>query len=376
MKVLIIPDSFKGSLTSMEVCQIVKDAFLKVNPHLLVHILPMADGGEGTVEALVINTKGRFVQCEVQDPLGRHIQATYGILGDRKTAVIEMAEASGLPLLKSDERNPLKTSSFGTGQLILDALNNDCSRIIIGLGGSSTNEGGTGMLQALGVEFYGENNCLLKGIGDNLIRIKKIDMTNIDKRLKNVEIDVACDVKNTLTGINGATFVYSRQKGATEDMQKYLESGMENYAKLLKEISGIDIDNLPGTGAAGGMGAGLMGILGARITPGFDLISNTLQVEELIKNEKFDLIITGEGQINHQTIFGKLPYGIARLGKKYQIPVIALAGSIESGYENLYEEGLTSALSIVSGPMDLSYSMEHADQLLYDSAVRLMKVLS
>jgi glycerate 2-kinase len=376
MKVLIIPDSFKGSLTSMEVCQVVEAAFLNVNPNLLVHKLPMADGGEGTVEALVINTNGRFILCEVQDPLGRLKQATYGILGDGKTAVIEMAEASGLPLLKIDERNPMKTSSYGTGQLILDALNNNCSRIIIGLGGSSTNEGGIGMLQALGVEFYGNNNNVLMGIGQNLINIRKIDITNLDDRLKNVRIDVACDVKNTLTGINGATFVYSHQKGATIEMQNHLESGMENYAKLLEELSGLEIDNIPGTGAAGGMGAGLMGILGARMTPGFELISNILQVEELIKNEKFDLIITGEGQINHQTIFGKLPYGIARLGKKYQIPVIALAGSIEKGYDNLYEEGLTSALSIVTGPMDLSYAMEHAEQLLYDSAFRLMKMLS
>lgn len=373
MKILVSPDSFKGSLTAIKFCNSVEKIFLENYPEDTIDKVPMADGGEGTVEALVNNTEGKYVSCEVEDPLGRIITTVYGILGDEKTAVIEMASSSGLTLIKKEEYNPMLTSTFGTGQLILDAIERGCTNIILGIGGSATNEGGTGMLSALGVQFLDKHGVRLKGRGCDLEHIEYIDTSELNKKVADVQFNVACDVDNPLLGENGATMIYGFQKGADLDMQKKLEKGMCIYAKHLEKLTGEKIHEMPGAGAAGGLGAGLLGLLEAKLESGFELISKVIKLEEKINKGKYDLIFTGEGQMNYQTTRGKLPQGIAKLGKKYNVPVIAIVGSLGEGYKELYLDGLTSVFSIVNGPISLEDAMENAEVLLYDIIVRIMR---
>lgn len=381
MRVLIAPDSFKGSLSAEQVAKSIKrgieqacQATSQKNEEWLIDICPMADGGEGTVDALVYNTGGQKIKSVVNDPLGRSIVAEYGILGDKTTAIIEMAAASGLPLLTAEERNPLQTSSYGTGQLIADALSRGCRSLLIGIGGSATNDGGMGMLAALGYRFLDADGRVLTSCGRHLQEIKTIDERGALPVLKAARFRVACDVDNPLLGEKGATAVYGPQKGADSAMVKQLEQGMNNYATVIEEYLGRVVRQVPGAGAAGGLGAGLLAFLGAELVSGFSLVSQTVDLPGQVRRGNYQLLITGEGQMNHQTLHGKLPYGISQLGVENRIPVIAFVGGLGEGYEAMYDAGLTSVFSLVSSPMSLKTAMHHSDQLLTSVVERVFRM--
>jgi glycerate kinase len=372
MKILIAPDKFKGSLSAFEVADNIEKGILKVFPKAIVVKVPMADGGEGTVESLVDATGGKIIKTNVKDPLFRDIESFYGILGDGKTAVIEMAAASGLYLLKDYERNPMITTTYGTGQLIKDALDRGCRRFIIAIGGSATNDGGAGMATALGVKFYDKDGIEIGLGGGELSKIYSIDTSNIDDRLKECEFIVACDVANPLIGENGASRVYGPQKGATKEMVEVLDKNLEHYGKLLEKYFNKKIIDVPGSGAAGGLGAGLMAFLNAQLKNGIEIIIETLKLEEKIKEA--DIVISGEGKIDFQTAFGKTISGIAKLCKKHNKPLIVIAGTVED-IENLYEIGVSSIFSIVEKPMSLEDAIKNAPTLLEKSAERIFRLI-
>ncbi|MCK5763306.1 MAG: glycerate kinase, partial [Clostridiales bacterium] len=353
MKILLAPDSFKENLTAVEFCDIAEKGILEIIPDAKVTKLPLADGGEGTVEAFVVSGRGETVETIVLGPRLDSITATYGYLKESKTAVIEMSAASGLPLLDMESRNPMETSTYGTGQLILDALDKGCEKIVLGIGGSATNDCGIGMIEALGAKLFNSKGEKISSNGRGLLELDKIDVDNLDKRLKNIEITVACDVDNPLYGLNGAAYVYAPQKGADSEMVKLLDLGLRNFAKVIKRDFDKDVTKIPGAGAAGGLGAGLVGVLNAELRSGFDIIDEVLRIEKLIMKSKFDLIITGEGQINNQTISGKLPIRIAKLGKQYNAPTIAIVGSIGDISDEVYTSGIVSIFSIIDKPMTL-----------------------
>jgi len=375
-KILVAPDSFKGSLSAEQVCLITKEAINSLDDKALVDLCPMADGGEGTVEAVVFNKKGRMVTCQVEGPLGELTLASYGLANDDKTAIMEMAQASGITLVEADKRDPLKTSTIGVGQMIKDALDRGCREILLGIGGSASNDGGSGMLSALGFKFLDKKGNSLIGNGDNLGKIHTIDISAADPRLKDIKIYVACDVDNPLVGQRGATYVYGPQKGASGLTLEYLEKGMMNYAAKVLATTGMDVANLKGAGAAGGLGAGLVAFLGAKLESGFKMVSQAVGLESLIQEGSYDLIITGEGQINDQTLHGKLPYGVAQLGKKYKVPVVGIVGSIGSGYEPILGEGMVGVFSILKSPMSLEAAMVASDHLLKDTVKRVYNFFS
>ncbi len=325
-KVAIAPDSFKGSMTGMQAAACIEEGLKRSLSGLSCRSIPMADGGEGTVQAIVDATGGKFVKRTVGDPLGRRIKATFGLSGDGKTAVMEMAEASGLALLKPRERNPMKTSTHGTGELIQHALKLGVRKILIGIGGSATNDGGTGMAQALGVRFLDAKGKELSGCGKNLAKIASIDMSGLDPRLKHVHVEVACDVDNPLTGRHGAARVYAPQKGATPGMVKQLDAGLGSLAAVVKRDIGLSILKTPGSGAAGGLGGGLMAFTNGQLRPGVDIVIDSVKLARKLKG--CDLVITGEGRMDHQTAFGKTASGVARVAKEQGLPVIAICGCL------------------------------------------------
>lgn len=372
MKILIAPDKFKGSLSAFEVADSIEKGILKVFPKAVIVKVPMADGGEGTVESLVDATGGKIIKTNVKDPLFRDIESFYGILGDGKTAVIEMAAASGLYLLKDYERNPMITTTYGTGQLIKDALDRGCRRFIIAIGGSATNDGGAGMATVLGVKFYDKDGIEIGLGGGELSKIYSIDTSNIDDRLKECEFIVACDVANPLIGENGASRVYGPQKGATKEMVEVLDKNLEHYGKLLEKYFNKKIIDVPGSGAAGGLGAGLMAFLNAQLKNGIEIIIETLKLEEKIKEA--DIVISGEGKIDFQTAFGKTISGIAKLCKKHNKPLIVIAGTVED-IEKLYEIGVSSVFSTMEKPMFLEDAIKNAPTLLEKSAERIFRLI-
>ncbi|WHY02777.1 glycerate kinase [Neobacillus sp. DY30] len=351
MNILVAMDSLKGSLSSVEANKAIAEGFSAINSDFNIVTVPIADGGEGTVEALVHATNGQFIEKIVTGPLGQPVNARFGILGDKKTAVIEIAEACGLPLLSVEKRNPLLTTSFGVGELILEAVEQGCHDIIIGLGGSATNDAGVGMLQALGYQFFTLEGELVGFSGDELKKIARIDTSAVPDQVKNLKFRVACDVNNPLYGLNGAAYIYGPQKGATPEIVKELDDGLRNFAAVVWEQVGKDLQQIPGAGAAGGLGAAFAGFLGAELESGVQLILDYARLEE--KLQGVNLTITGEGKLDGQTSMGKAPAGIADLSKKHGIPVIALAGDISEGNPSLHESGITSYFTIVSGPVDL-----------------------
>lgn len=330
---------------------------------------------EGTVQSLVDCTCGKIINIKVKGPLMNEIESFYGILGDGDTAVIEMAAASGLPLLKKEEYNPMKTTTYGTGELIRDALGRGVKNIIIGLGGSATNDGGAGMLSALGVKFSDENKKALKdGInGESLGKIREIDLTNMDKRLKDCNIVAACDVTNPLCGKNGASYIFGPQKGADPYMAKVLDSNLKNYGKIIEKKTGIPVIDYPGAGAAGGLGSAILAFLNGKLEKGIDIVIKTTKLEQKLKNA--DLVVTGEGRIDYQTQFGKTPYGVACLAKKYNIPVIAIAGSIGSDINELHEKGFEAIFSIVNSPMNLDDALKNASILLQNESEEVFRLI-
>ena len=362
MKVVIATDSFKGSMSSIEVAKVIESEIRKKYSDAEIVKLPIADGGEGTVDSLVHSLGGERIEIKVNDPLFREITAVYGYSDRDKVAVIEMAASSGLTLLNKGERNPLMTSTYGFGTMILDALDRGAKRIILGLGGSATNDGGVGMAEALGIRFYDANgNRLLRLCGKDLIKIFSVDITGIDPRVKSTEFIVASDVKNPLLGADGATLVYGPQKGAGEDTLIELESGMENYRDSVKKSLKKDFSFKEGAGAAGGLGFATMTYLDAELVSGIDLVLEVIRFEEKILDA--DLIITGEGRVDSQSIFGQAPMGVLEFGKKLGKDVFAVAGIIDHADE-LVRLGFKKAYSVVPEIASVSESMGNPEKYL------------
>lgn len=370
LRILIAPDSFKGSLSSSDVAEALAEGWLKVWPQANVHRLPLADGGEGTVEAMVDATGGRMISLKATGPLGEPVSSFYGILGDRKTAVIEMAAASGLPLVPAEQRNPLVTTTRGTGELIRHALDQGCRRFVIGLGGSATNDGGVGMAQALGASFRDHLDRELADGGAALADLASIDLSGLDPRITESSILVACDVDNPLTGPQGASAVYGPQKGATPQMVEELDQALARLAHVIEEEMGIDVDKIPGAGAAGGMGAGLAAFLGARLKPGIEIVLEAVGFDKAL--EGADLVITGEGALDAQTAFGKAPKGVADAAVKKGVPVVAVAGSVADDAAILYEHGFDAIFSCTPRPM----SLDEAVLRTRDSLVQLGEAMA
>ena len=372
MKIIIAPDSFKGSLSAFEVAKSIQRGIIKIDETIETVVVPMADGGEGTVQSLIDASGGEIIELTLHDPLFREIKSFYGIMGDGVTAVIEMAAASGLPLLTTDERNPLKTTTYGTGELIKDALNRGCQKFIIGLGGSATNDGGCGMAQALGVKFFDKNGGEVGLGGGELSKIDKIDISGIDTRIKNAEFLAACDVDNPLCGDKGASAVYGPQKGASADDVILLDKGLEHFAQLVKQQLNLDIKDVAGAGAAGGLGAGALIFLQAQLQRGIEIVTQTTNLAG--KMAGADLVITGEGKIDSQTAFGKTPFGVAQLAKKRNIPVVAIAGSLGDGYQTLYDKGFDEIYSIMDKSMSLQEAMDNTKELLESATENIMRL--
>lgn len=375
MKIIIAPDSYKGSMTALEAAESIEKGIKKAtkycNANCDVIKIPMADGGEGTVDAILNTINGKKVSVKVKDPLGRKIDSFFGIIND-DTAVIEMAAASGLNLLTEEERNPMKTTSYGTGQLIKAALDYGCKNIIIGIGGSATNDGGAGMCQALGIKFLDNKGIEIGFGGDELCKINKIDTSGIDSRIKNTTLTIASDVKNILCGPNGASAIYGPQKGATNEMIKVLDENLRHFANVIKKDLKKDILNLPGSGAAGGLGAALMAFLNAKCLSGIDTVMKLTNFKEKVKVS--DLVITGEGATDYQTLYGKVPYGVSKIAEKYNKPVICISGSLQEGYKELYDKGITALFSIVDRPMTLKESIERGEELLEKATENVMRL--
>ncbi|PST87851.1 glycerate kinase [Photobacterium sp. NCIMB 13483] len=358
MKIIIAPDSYKESLTAMEVATAIEAGFRQVMPTAEYIKLPMADGGEGTVQSLVDASNGTIIEHAVTGPLGTQVNAFFGLMGDGKTAVIEMAAASGLHLVSPDLRNPMLTTSYGTGELILAALDHGVDHIIVGIGGSATNDGGIGMAQALGVQLLDSNGQALKFGGQALAQLATIDITTVDPRLVNIKLEVACDVDNPLCGEKGASQVFGPQKGATPAMVAALDQHLAHYAAIIKQDLGVDIKNTAGAGAAGGMGAALLGLFNAQLRSGIEIVIDAVNLGDIVQDA--DLVITGEGRIDSQTIHGKTPIGVARTAKQYHKPVIGIAGCLSQDCGVVYDHGIDAVFSVVPAAMSLEQAFSNA----------------
>lgn len=372
MKILLAPDSFKGSLTSSEVITCLEKASKMHFPNAIIIKVPIADGGEGTVDSLVTAGNGEYREVVVTGPNAKKVKARYGILKG-KTAILEMAQASGIALLNGEEKNPLITTTYGTGEMIKAVLDEGIRDIVIGIGGSATNDGGVGAAQALGISFTKEDGEEIEFGGKELIKIRNISMENLDPRIKDTKITVICDVNNPLTGTVGATMVYGPQKGANEKMLLELEEGMENYASIIKKQLKKDINTIPGAGAAGGLGGGLVGLLGGILKPGIDTILELIDFQSLL--EGVDLVVTGEGKIDSQSIYGKVPIGIARYCKKRGIRVVALVGVMGEGVQELYSCGIDSIMTAVNRDMTIEDALTTAEELLMNAADRMFRFI-
>lgn len=373
MRIIIAPDSFKGSVSALAAAQAMKRGALSVFPEAEVIAMPIADGGEGTVDALVAATNGRTIRTEVKGPLEEIVTAHWGILGDGETAVIEMAAASGLPLVPIGKRDPRITTTFGTGQLLKAALDKGIRKIIIGIGGSATNDGGAGMARALGVRFLDAVGKELPNGGAALADLASIDPRGLDPRLQEAGILVACDVDNPLCGPRGASAVYGPQKGASPGMVAELDKALEQYARIAKAATGKDIADRPGSGAAGGLGAGLLFFSNAQLRPGVEIVMEATRFAELVAHT--DLVITGEGLTDFQTAHGKAPVGIARVAKQHQVPVICLSGGLGEGADDVYDQGIHGLMSIVPQPMLLEECMRQGEVLIESAAARLCRLI-
>ncbi len=373
MRIIVAPDSFKGSVSAIGVANAMEKGIKQVFPEADVHKVPIADGGEGTVKALVMATNGRMIYEEVTGPLHDKIKSYWGILGDGETAVIEMAAASGLPLVSVDKRDPRVTTSYGTGELIKAALDKGLRKIIIGIGGSATNDGGVGMAQALGIKFVDIDGGELPFGGGQLNRLSHIELADADSRLAETSIVVACDVDNPLCGPRGAAAVYGPQKGATPEMVTKLDDSLRHFAKIARSTTGKDVAECPGSGAAGGLGAGLLFFTNAKLKPGVEIILETTGFDQLVKQAQ--LVITGEGRTDFQTAFGKAPVGVARVAKKYNVPVLCLSGGLGQGHEDVYKQGIDALASVVPGPMLLEECIENATELIEQGAKRICQLV-
>ena len=375
MKVTVAIDSFKGSLSTFQAAEAIKEGITEVYKDALVNICPIADGGEGTVDAIVAAAGGKMVYADVMNPLGKMICAGYGIVPKTNTAIIEMSAAAGITLIDDSERNPLSTTTFGVGELILDAVSKGCRKFVVGIGGSATNDGGVGMLQALGFEFYDCNGKSVALGAKGLKDISEINIKNAHPALKDCTFLVACDVKNVLCGKDGCSAVYGPQKGATEQMIKDMDEWLRNYAELSKGVIPQSDANASGTGAAGGMGFALMSYLNAELKSGIELVIEETGLEELVKNS--DIVVTGEGRLDGQSYMGKAPVGVARLAKKYGKPVIAFSGCVTDDAAECNKHGIDAFFPIVRTPCTLEEAMntENARKNLKDTAVQVFNLI-
>ncbi|MFJ8064251.1 glycerate kinase [Psychrobacillus sp. NPDC096426] len=362
MKIVVSPDSFKGSLTAMEAAREIAAGIKEVNPMIETVLLPVADGGEGTLEPLIMATNGHTVQVDVHDPIGRPIRVEYGVLGDGKTCVIEMAKASGLTLLKDDEKNPLIASTYGTGELILHALDNGYKKFIVGIGGSATNDGGTGMLRALGIKFLDQFGDELPEGAGALAKLHKVDDTNFDKRIRESHFIIACDVDNPFIGPNGATAIFGPQKGVTPELVEVLDQNLFHLANKIEDVTGIALHQKPSAGAAGGLGGAFLALFPVTLKPGIEVVMEAINFKAQIVDA--DFIITGEGKSDIQTLSGKAPIGIANVGKEMGVPVILLSGFIEEESRPQLSSYFYKLASVVGDIVSKEESIEQAGYYL------------
>ena len=374
MKIVIAPDSYKESLSALEVATAIERGFREIFPEAVYVKLPVADGGEGTVEAMIAATQGSIVHVPVTGPLGERVEGFYGLSGDKQSAFIEMAAASGLERVAPSQRNPLKTTSWGTGELIRHALDAGVKHIIIGIGGSATNDGGAGMLQALGVRFLDAAGQELPPGGAALAKLASIDMSGLDARLAQTDILVACDVDNPLCGPRGASAVYGPQKGATPAIVQELDAALARYARVAQEVTGKDAAEIAGAGAAGGLGAGFLFFTEGRLCPGVDVVLETANFEEMVKQA--DLVLTGEGCTDYQTAYGKAPVGVSALARAYGVPCICLSGGLGEGCSAVREKGIDALSSTAPGPLSLEECMERGAELIEEAAERVCRLLA
>jgi glycerate kinase len=374
MRIVIAPDSFKGSLTALAAAEAMERGALRVFGGAAVAKVPIADGGEGTVEALVAATNGRIEEREVRGPLGEPVRARWGVLGGGDTAVIEMAAASGLPLVPRDRRDPRVTTTYGTGELLRAALDAGITNLVVGIGGSATNDGGTGMARALGVRFLDAAGADLPEGGAALARLARIDLSGLDPRVASARITVACDVTNPLTGPRGASAIYGPQKGATPDMVRELDAALARFATVAAQATGRDVAGAAGAGAAGGLGAGLLFFTPARLRPGVEIVLESTGFEEKVRDA--DLVLTGEGRTDAQTAMGKAPVGVAKVAKRHGVPVVCVSGGLGDGAEDVLAEGIDAVVDMIPAPMALEEAMARAAELLEAGAERACRLLA
>lgn len=375
MKVVIAPQSFKGSISALDAARSMETGVRRVVSDAETVLIPVADGGDGTLETLVEATGGDIRSTTVVGPIGKAVMAEWGALGDGKTAMIEMARTSGLALLSLDERDPLRANTYGLGEVIREALDAGFRSFIVGIGGSATNDGGAGMAQALGVRLMDEAGNDLPPGGAALAGLRRIDTSGLDERAVKAQFSVACDVSNPLTGPEGASAVYGPQKGATPDLVEQLDAALKNFAEVIERDIGASINDVPGSGAAGGLGGGMMAFLGGSLRAGVDIVLDQVGLDETL--EGADLVITGEGQLDFQTVYNKAPIGVAWRAKQRGIPVVAVSGSLGKGFENVHAEGIDAVSSIVCAPMTLDEASTRSGELIADAvaeAMRFMKV--
>lgn len=375
MKIVIAPDSFKENLTSLEVATEIETGLKRVWPDAQYVKVPMADGGEGTVRSLVDATGGEIIKVEVSGPMGDKVLASYGLLGDKRTAVIEMAEASGLPLVPKDKRNPLAATTFGTGELIKDAISRGVEEIILGIGGSATNDAGAGLAQALGVRFVNFGGALIPNLisGGDLDDVQAVDMSAVEPGLAKLRISVACDVTNPLCGEKGASRVYGPQKGATPEMVEQLDKNLAHFAHVIKRSIGIDVADRPGAGAGGGIGAGLMAFTNATLKRGVELVVAATRLEDQMQGAA--LAITGEGRVDFQTAFGKTPSGVAVAAHKHGVPVVAIGGGLADDANGVFAHGIDGLESATPNAMPLDDAIRKSRQYLQDAGERVARMI-
>jgi glycerate kinase len=372
MNIVVAPDSFKGSLSSLEAGSIIQKAFLTILPHASIEVVPMADGGEGTLDTLLFATKGKSFQMVVTGPLGYLVSSEYGVLGDEETVMIEMAKISGLPMVPMEKRNPLHTTTYGIGEVIKEAINKGYRSFMIGLGGSATNDGGLGMLQALGVTFLDQNGRKVQPFGEFVGKVVSVDFSTMDPRVQECTFQIASDVENPLCGPNGASAVFGPQKGADRAMVVELDDALAKYAGLIEDHLHKRLQNVEGAGAAGGLGFAFLALNG-QIISGAKLVADAARLQEKVASA--DLVITGEGQSDFQTLFGKVPGYIGKLAARSNVKAILISGGLGKGYEDLYQYFI-SCDSIATGPMSLKECMENAEELLFKKAINLARIYS
>jgi glycerate kinase len=373
MNIIVAPDSFKGSLTAMEAADAIVQGIRDAMPDAEIVSVPLADGGEGTAEALVLATRGRFVKRLVTGPTGMPVEAMLGVLGDDVTGVVEMAQASGLTLAPPEERNPLIATTYGVGELMLAALSEGCTRLIVGLGGSATNDGGAGMAQALGARLLKVDGSEIGRGGGALMSLDRIDVSDMDPRIARATVWAASDVTNPLCGAEGASAIYGPQKGASPQMVTMLDKALAHYADVIERDLGINVREVSGAGAAGGLGAGLVAFCGAEVRSGASLVLQIMNFEDHL--EAADIVLTGEGKIDRQIEFGKAISGVALLAEKYGVPVVAFTGSLEEEPAKLAKRGIHAVVPIAPGPIAEQDAMSKASGLLQAAAERTIRLL-